>query len=82
MNTLVSIITVARNGALTIRDACESVAKQTWPSIEHILIDGASCDDTVEIARQSAGIDVRIISEPDHGIYDARNKGIRLTRDD
>lgn len=50
MDTLVSIITVARNSAATIKDSCDSVAKQTWPSIEHILIDGASCDDTVVIA--------------------------------
>ena len=78
MDTLVSIITVARNSAATIKDSCDSVAKQTWPSIEHILIDGASCDDTVVIARQSARPDLRILSEPDCGIYYAMNKGLQI----
>jgi len=82
VNTRVSIITVARNSGATIKDACDSVARQTWPFIEHILIDGASSDDTVAAARQAARPDMRIVSEPDHGIYDAMNKGIRLATGD
>jgi len=78
VNTCVSIITVARNSGATIKDACDSVAGQTWPFIEHILIDGASSDDTVAAARQFARPDIRIVSEPDYGIYDAMNKGIGL----
>lgn len=75
----VTVITVCRNSATTIADALRSVAQQDHPDIEHIVIDGASTDGTLEIVARHAGPSVRIVSEPDHGIYDAMNKGIRLS---
>ena len=75
-----SIITVAYNSAATIADCLASVASQTWPC-EHIIIDGASKDNTVEIVRRVSP-SARIISEPDDGIYDAMNKGIRHSSGD
>lgn len=56
----------------------QSVAGQSWRDFEHIVVDGASRDRTLEIARQFEG--VRILSEPDRGLYDAMNKGLRLAR--
>ena len=76
----VSIITVCRNSAKTIQRCINSVAQQTHP-VEHLLIDGNSTDSTIEIAEQCKSIS-RIISEPDKGIYDAMNKGIKLAGGD
>ncbi|QMW05986.1 glycosyltransferase family 2 protein [Spirosoma foliorum] len=78
----VSIITVVYNGAEFIRDCIESVLNQTYTNIEYIIVDGKSTDGTVEIV-QSYGTKVaRFISEPDKGLYDAMNKGIRLATGD
>jgi glycosyltransferase involved in cell wall biosynthesis len=74
----ISVITVAFNSAKTIVDTLMSVATQTHPDIEHLIIDGASSDDTVEIVRMHARTQTRLISESDRGIYDAMNKGIAL----
>ena len=76
----ISIITVTSNAAATIAHCLESVNCQTMP-VEHIIIDGASTDSTLEIVRGISPC-ARIISEPDHGIYDAMNKGIRLATGD
>jgi glycosyltransferase involved in cell wall biosynthesis len=77
----ISIITAVRNGAATLEDCLTSVRRQTCP-VEHIVIDGASTDATLEIAtRHGEGIS-RLVSEPDDGIYDAMNKGIRLAGGD
>jgi len=76
----VSIITATFNSSKTIRDCLNSVVGQTFPS-EHIIIDGASTDNTLEIVR-SISPSARIFSEPDHGIYDAMNKGIKLATGD
>lgn len=74
----VSIITVVYNGAEHIRDCIDSVLDQTYSDIEYLIIDGKSTDGTVEIV-QSYGTKVaRFVSEPDKGLYDAMNKGIRL----
>ena len=76
----VSIITVTYNAEATIGRTLESVARQTHPDIEHLIIDGASKDRTVEIARQYPH--ATVVSEPDKGLYDAMNKGIlRATGD-
>lgn len=77
-----SIITVVRNGAPTIRHAIESVADQQFPDVEHLVIDGASTDGTLEIIERYRGRLGSIVSEPDHGIYDGMNKGLGLATGD
>jgi glycosyltransferase involved in cell wall biosynthesis len=75
---LVSLLTVVRNGKATIRECIESVLAQTYPLIEHIIVDGGSTDGTLDIIREYG---IRIgpwISEPDSGIYNALNKAVRL----
>lgn len=80
----VSVITVCRNSEFVIRKTIESVLHQTYDYVEYIIIDGQSKDDTVNIALfyndlfEERGYSYRIISEPDHGIYDAMNKGISM----
>lgn len=76
-----SIITAVRNGAGTLRGCLESVLKQTLPA-EHIIIDGASTDATLDIISEYRAYIAKVISEPDKGIYDALNKGIRLASGD
>ena len=76
----ISIITVTYNAAAVLRPTMESVACQTYGDVEHLVIDGASTDGTVEIAREYAN--ARVVSEPDHGLYDAMNKGLRLATGD
>jgi len=84
MDTLISIITVTYNSAATLADTIESVLGQQVKPYEYIIIDGKSTDNTVEIANsyksrmEDAGIRFIVVSEPDNGIYDAMNKGIRL----
>ena len=78
----VSIITVCFNSVATIRETIESVLAQDYPNIEYIVVDGASKDGTRDIVREYQNkIDV-VISEPDKGIYDAMNKGIRIATGD
>ena len=72
---LVSIITATYNSAATLRDCLQSVAMQSYAPIEHIIIDGASKDDSLSIAQSFAHI-AQVHSEKDQGIYDAMNKGI------
>jgi glycosyltransferase involved in cell wall biosynthesis len=78
----VSIITVVFNAEDTIAGAIASVAKQQYTNIEHIVIDGASTDTTLAVIKANADSITHIISEPDTGIYDAMNKGIRLASGD
>ena len=79
MTMLFAIITVTYNAQNTIRRTLESVDSQTCTDYEHIIIDGASKDDTLAIANALPNERRRIISEPDHGLYDAMNKGISAT---
>lgn len=74
----VSVITVVFNGAPTIGETLASVDVQTHPDIEHIVVDGASTDGTLNVIKQHGHHVARLISEPDRGIYDAMNKGILL----
>ncbi len=74
----VSIITVCFNSERTISTAIESVIMQKYPDIEHIIIDGASTDKTFEIIQSYGNKISKLISEPDNGIYDAMNKGIKI----
>ncbi len=75
---LISVITITYNAAETLPLTMESVAEQSFTDFEHIVVDGASTDDTIMIARKMGTPSLRIISEPDKGLYDAMNKGIKL----
>lgn len=84
---LVTVVSVAYNSEATIAKTIESVLYQTYPNIEYIIIDGASRDNTVEIAKsflpqfvKQKGKSLRIISEPDQGMYAALNKGIATAK--
>lgn len=77
-----SIITVCYNSADTIAATLASVASQTHADIEHIVIDGASTDSTLEQIQQHGQHITVLVSEPDGGIYDAMNKGIALATGD
>jgi glycosyltransferase involved in cell wall biosynthesis len=81
-NHLISVVTVCRNVAETIEDTLQSVAEQQKVDglVEHLVVDGASQDDTLQIVQQFSA--VRWISEPDEGISDAFNKGARLASGD
>ena len=74
----ISIITVAYNSAATIADTLASVAAQTHPDVEHIVIDGGSTDGTQALLARAGGHLAAVVSEPDRGIYDAMNKGLGL----
>lgn len=79
----VTVITVSFNSSKTILGTLQSVAGQSYPSLEHIIIDGGSTDNTLQIIRNFCSKHVLIlISEPDDGIYDAMNKGISLATGD
>ena len=78
----ISIVTAVYNSEATVGEAIASVAAQTYPHVEHIIIEGRSTDrslDAVEAARHAR---MRVISEADNGIYDALNKGIAASTGD
>lgn len=77
-----TLITVTYNAEQTLERTLRSVAEQTYPHIEHILIDGASKDRTLEVARIHGQHLAKVVSEPDRGLYDAMNKGLRLATGD
>lgn len=77
-----SVITVVRNAQDTIRDTLESVVAQRGVEVEHIVVDGLSTDATLSIVREFRLPSMRLISEPDHGIYDAMTKGLRIATGD
>lgn len=74
----ISIITAAYNSGWCIGDTLDSVAAQSYADIEHIIVDGLSKDDTLDVVRQRGGHIARVVSEKDRGIYDAYNKGLGL----
>lgn len=76
----VTVITVCRNHAKGLEKTIQSVESQTWQEKEFLVIDGASTDGTMEVIRQHEGSITQWISEPDQGIYDAMNKGVRLAQ--
>ena len=78
----ISIITVVYNNEVTIRQAIESVLNQSYPNIEYVIIDGNSKDDTVSIIEEYKNRLGYFICEPDKGLYDAMNKGIRAATGD
>lgn len=75
-NIKISIITVVRNRVNVIGQAISSIRSQSYHQIEHVIIDGASTDGTLQLIQKVAGENAALISEPDSGIYDALNKGI------
>ncbi|MBR9921979.1 MAG: glycosyltransferase [Bacteroidetes bacterium] len=78
----VSIITPTFNSSKTIKSTLESVARQTYPHIEHVIIDGGSTDNTLDIIKKHGSRVTTVVSEPDNGIYDAMNKGISHAKGD
>ncbi len=81
----VSIITVTYNSSKTLTDTMEAVLRQSYDNIEYIVVDGASTDGTIDLIHQYEPRfkgRMRWISEPDCGIYDAMNKGIRMATGD
>jgi len=79
---LVTIITVCWNSAETIEQTIQSVIAQTYDNIEYVIVDGASKDSTIDIIRSYEDNVDYYVSEPDHGIYDAMNKGLELAQGD
>jgi glycosyltransferase involved in cell wall biosynthesis len=74
----ISVVTVVRNRVHTIERAMCSVLEQKYPHLEYIVIDGGSTDGTAQIVERYNDQITRWVSEPDRGIFDAMNKGIRL----
>lgn len=77
-----SIITVTYNAGKVLEETLQSVANQTYRQVEYILVDGGSKDNTLSIAEKYRSHIHQLISEPDKGLYDAMNKGIRLATGD
>lgn len=78
MSELISIITVCYNSVATIENTIESVLSQDYELIEYIIIDGGSSDGTLEIIDRYKDKISKFVSEPDRGIYDAMNKGLKI----
>lgn len=78
----ISIITATLNNEKTIDDCLTSIKTQTHNNIEQIIVDGLSTDSTLKIVDKHANQNFIIISEPDKGIYDALNKGIKMATGD
>lgn len=77
---LISVITITYNAAGVLPPTLKSLRAQTFRNFEHIIVDGASSDDTLAVARAQGLPDARIVSEPDGGLYDAMNKGMAMAR--
>lgn len=78
----ISVLTVALNAADTIEDTLRSVASQTYPDVEHVIVDGASQDATLEIVEWYPERVAKVVSEHDEGLYYAMNKGLDLVTGD
>jgi glycosyltransferase involved in cell wall biosynthesis len=78
----ITVITACRNASSTIEQTIRSVLDQNYPNLEYVIIDGASTDSTMDIVRGYGDRLSTVVSEPDGGIYDAFNKGIRLASGD
>ncbi len=81
-NPKISIITVVYNGVSTIEDTIQSVLSQDYTNIEYIIVDGASKDGTLDKVERYRKQVAYFVSEPDQGIYDAMNKGLKVATGD
>ena len=77
---IVTIITVCRNHAQELERTIRSVESQTWQEKEYLVIDGASTDDSLDVIKAHEASITRWVSEPDQGIYDAMNKGVKMAQ--
>ncbi|MES3001702.1 MAG: glycosyltransferase family 2 protein [Pseudomonadota bacterium] len=82
MSLQISVVTAVMNRAETLGDALRSVQGQKWRNIEHIVIDGGSTDGSRDILQANRDQIAKLVSEPDHGLYDALNKGIAAATGD
>lgn len=82
MHPLFSIITVTYNASSTLPATLKSISEQSCRLFQYIVVDGASTDDTVKLAKDSGIENIEVYSEPDHGLYDAMNKGLGLAQGD
>ena len=78
----ISIITVVFNDVRNLASTISSIERLTYPNLEYIVIDGGSKDGSVELIKRHQAIVTRWLSEPDHGLYDAMNKGMELASGD
>ena len=77
-----SIITVTYNAEKVLEDTIQSVVFQTYRNVEYIIVDGGSTDNTLDVVHKYQERICKVISEPDKGLYDAMNKGIRMATGD
>jgi len=82
MEPTISVITAVFNRVTTIGQTLDSLRAQTWPNVEHLVIDGASTDGTLDLLQSRRAELSVLLSEPDSGIYDALNKGLALAHGD
>ena len=78
-NFKISIITVTKNSENFLEENIKSLSNQTHKNFEHIIVDGNSTDNTIEIIKKNSDKIYKWISEPDDGLYYAMNKGIKLS---
>jgi glycosyltransferase involved in cell wall biosynthesis len=81
-NISISVVTATWNCAKTLPDCLKSIGQQTFHSKQHVIVDGASTDGTIDLVKQKSDPAAIFKSEADKGIYDALNKGVRLATGD
>ncbi|MBP5219574.1 MAG: glycosyltransferase, partial [Bacteroidaceae bacterium] len=81
-NPIISVVTVTFNSLPLLKKTMQSVESQDYENIEYLIIDGASSDGTADYLEKYDWRNIKFVSEPDGGIYDAMNKGIRMASGD
>lgn len=82
MTSLISVITPVYNGASMLEETIISILEQTYSNIEYIIVDGSSTDNTLSVINKYEDRIAHVISEPDHGMYDALVKGFSIATGD